>query len=229
MKTLSRLMAGVCFGLLCAVPLTAQEPGPRPDGWRGLVLNVSAPEDAIRVLGAPSKDKDRAQLDTISHLEKWLGGKQKEKVFRTLTFKKPLPGLKQAKLSFLDGKLVSIHLEGENAELKDEWIDPDDLEEMFGATFKPQRRKFGDKLPPPAEFQANAPAELKKDEYAYWYDLIAVTENSFIYALADNYKYIDGLFESPDTKRRKQINARGEKFPGYVTDIQIISRALAAR
>lgn len=123
---------------------------------------------------------------------------------------------------------LGIRLEGENAELKDEWVDPDDLEALFGASFKPQRRKFGDKLAPPSQFQANAPAELKKEEYAYWYDMIAVAEGSFIYALVDNYQYIDGLFESADTKRRKEINARGGKYPGYVTEVQIISRTLAA-
>jgi hypothetical protein len=81
---------------------------------------------------------------------------------------------------------------------------------------------------PPSDFQANAPAELKKDEYAYWYDMIAVSENSFIVAVADNYQYRSGIIDSPDVKRRKKLNARGSRYPGYVSEIEIITRILAS-
>jgi hypothetical protein len=41
---------------LAAVPALAQD-GPKPDRWRGLVIDESTPDDAIKVLGKPSKDE----------------------------------------------------------------------------------------------------------------------------------------------------------------------------
>jgi hypothetical protein len=226
MQRFSRIFASIVITLFFTAPLFAQGDEPRSDGWRGLVLDVSSPGDAIRLFGTPAKDKDKTELDMQRTLS-WLSDKHKQKVFRTLTYKK-LHGYKQAQFSFLDDKLVLITLEAPNAELEENWIDPDDLETLFATTFKPHHRKYKSKLPPPSEFQGSAPAELKKEEYDYWYDMIAVTEKSFIVAIADNYKYISGLFESRDAKKRKEINARGERYPGYVSNIEIISRTLAS-
>ena len=220
------MFVNIIIVLFCAVSLLAQVNDPRPDGWSGMVLNVSSPDDAIHLFGAPAKDKDKTALDIRRNLS-WLSDKYKQKVFRTLTYKK-WHGYKQVQLSFLDNKLVLISLEAPNAELEQNWIDPDELERLFAVSFKPHHRKFRGKLPAPSEFQANAPTELKKDEYAYWYDMIAVTENSFIIAIADNYQYRSGLFDSPDVKKRKEIKARGRMYPGYVSYIEIVSRSLAS-
>lgn len=226
MKRFSRIFASIIVVLFFNVALFGQSDKPRPDGWRGLVLDVSHPDDAIRLFGTPMKDKDKTALDMQRPLS-WLSDKYKQKVFRTLTYKK-LYGYKQVQLSFLDNKLVLISLEAPNAELEENWVDPDDLESLFAINFKPHHRKYRSKLPSPSEFQANAPPELKKEEYDYWYDMIAVSENSFIVAITDNYKYISGLFDSPDVKKRKEINARGKRYPGYVSQIEIISRSLAS-
>ena len=199
----------------------------RSDGWKGMVLDVSTPEDAVRLFGTPSKDKDKIILDLPRPLS-WLSDKYKQKIFRTLTYKKLKP-YKQVNLSFLDGKLVAIALEAPNGEIDDDWIDPDDLEKLFGAVFKPHKRQRNRQLPPPLEFQQSAPAELeRKDDYDFWYDMIAVGEKSFIVAIADNYPYRSGLiFDSPDAKRRKKINARGLRYPGFVSYIQLTSLSLA--
>jgi hypothetical protein len=210
--------------LLCAIPVVAQDKA-APDRWAGMVLNVTTPDDAIRLFGAPAKDKSKVPLDLRRPLS-WHSDKCNEKVFRTLSYKR-IQEYKNVKLSFLDEKLVSISMEAPNAELEDKWIDPDDLEQLFGVVFKPSKRLHGIKLPSPFEFGADAPSELKKDDYDYWYDMIAVSEQTFIVAIADNYQYSSGLFASPDVKRRKKINARGLRYPGYVSDIEITSRVLA--
>lgn len=197
----------------------------RSDGWQGMVLDVSTPEDAVRLFGTPAKDKDRVILELPRPIS-WLSDKYKQKIFRTLTYKK-LRDYKQVNFSFLDSKLVAITMEAPDAELEKNWIDPDDLENLFAVVFKPHKRQHKRQLPTPSEFQSNAPTELKKDDYDYWYDMIAVSDKSFIVAIADNYQYISGLFESRDAKLRKKINARGLRYPGYVSDIEIISRTLA--
>jgi hypothetical protein len=226
MRQFSSIVVSILIMLFCAAWLFAVSDEPRPDGWAGMALNVSSPDDAIRLFGRPAKDKDKIPLDLPRPLT-WLSDRYKEKVFRTITYKK-LHDYKTVQFSFLDGKLVAITLEAPNAELEENWIDPDDLEQLFGVAFKPHKRKYNSKLPSPSEFQDNAPTELKKDDYAYWYDMIAVSEKSFFVAIADNYQYRSGLFDSPDVKRRKKINARGTRYPGYVSNIEIISRILAA-
>ena len=226
MRQFSNIAVSILIMLFCAAALFAVSDEPRPDGWAGMVLNVSSPDDAISLFGTPAKDKDKIALDLPRPLS-WLSDGYKEKVFRTITYKK-LHDYKQVQFSFRDGKLVSISMETPDAELEENWVDPDDLEQLFGVAFKPHKRKYNSRLPSPSEFQANAPTELKKDEYAYWYDMIAVSEKSFIVAIADNYKYRSGLFDSPDVKRRKKINARGPRYPGYVSNIEIVSRTLAA-
>jgi len=219
-----RVIVTLLFLVLAYAPVVSGAEDVRPDGWAGMVLHTSSPEDAVRLFGPAVKDKDKVALDLPRPLS-WLSDKWKQKIFRTLTYKK-LREYKEVRFSFLDGKLVVISMVAPDAELEDTWIDPDDLETLFGVAFKPHERTTK-KLVPPAEFLATAPEELKKDGYDYWYDMIAVSDKSFIIAVADNYKYISGLFEKPDAKRRKKINARGAKYPGYVSDIEIISRTLA--
>ena len=229
---LLRAFTSLLIVVVCATSSHAQENDARPDGWRGAILNLSTPDDTIRLFGTPAKDKDRTALEMRRPVS-WLSDKYKQKVFRTLTYKK-LFGYKQAQFSFLDGKLVMISLEAQNpTDGAQEWIDPDELESLFVTSFKPHARRAGQKLPPPSVFRASAPAELKKDDYAYWYDMIAVGEDSFIVAVVDNYQHVsaytpfgrDPTFEG-QKKERERINAAG-KYPGFVSDIQIISRGLA--
>ncbi len=77
-------------------------------------------------------------------------------------------------------------------------------------------------------FLRNAPGELKKDGYDYWYDMIAISDNSFIVAVADNYKYISGLFEKARREATQEDQRARREYPGYVSDIETISRTLAA-
>lgn len=78
-----------------------------PDGFMGLTLNVTTPEDTEALLGPP--DEDTVDNLDVSKLAKWLDAKHKEKTFRRLIYKKS-PDFFEIKLSFMDGKLVMIDL-----------------------------------------------------------------------------------------------------------------------
>ena len=113
-----RWLTGTCLiGLvLLAGPSFGQEKAtPRPDGWRELIVDVSTPDDAMRILGKPSSDKANQAL-SILMVDKWLAGsKHNQKLFRQLVFKKP-QGFAAARLSFLDDKLMLIELEAKTGD-----------------------------------------------------------------------------------------------------------------
>jgi len=226
---LSHVLKSVLIALFCASALFAQEAG-KANEWNGMTLNVSTPEDAIRLFGAPVKDKDKQSLEVI-RATSWLSGKQDEKVFRTVSYKS-LKDYKYVQFSFLDNKLALISLEKTTALSEPNWIDPDDLETLFGVEFKPYALKAGKTRPAPEDFRANAPSELPtKGGYKYGYDMMAVADESFVIAVVENNKgeYGGVIPTDPTAKsRRKEINSKGSKYPGFVTQIQIISRKLAA-
>jgi hypothetical protein len=226
---LSHILKSVLVALFCASALFAQAGA--PNGWNGMTLDASTPEDAIRLFGAPVKDKDKQSLE-ILHSTSWLSGKQDEKIFRTISYKN-LKDYKYVQFSFLDNKLVLISLEMTTSLREPNWIDPDDLESLFGVEFKPYALKAGQTRPSPADFKANAPSELPtKGGYNYWYHLMAVAGESFVLAVANNdKKEFGGVIPTDPTSktRRKAINSQGDKYPGFVQQIQIISRKLAAK
>ncbi len=231
---MTRLFAPVCvFAIVfvCTTISMAQQPTAQADGWRGLVLDVSTVDDAIRVLGKPKSDKSGQSLQLIQ-VDKWLpGAKYNQKVFRRLTFKKP-DGFDEAQLSYLEDKLVLIDLTARTGEVPD-WIDPDDLPEMFNTHFTYSEWHFGKKLPPLEEFEKSDSVAPKK--FAELYHMIAITDRSFVIAGVDNVKARGtSLFGPPCTgcaksenNKRKVRDANGT-FPGQVWGIQIVSRKLAS-
>jgi hypothetical protein len=57
MTPLSKVICSLLALLFCAtVAVAQQQDGAKPDRWRGLVLDESTAEDAIKVLGQPKKD-----------------------------------------------------------------------------------------------------------------------------------------------------------------------------
>jgi len=84
MKRIPILLADAA--LLAANALAQAGNSPRADGFRGLILNQTNSEDAVRMLGQPASDKvDRLN---VAKLSKWLDPKHKEKIFRQLAFRK---------------------------------------------------------------------------------------------------------------------------------------------
>ena len=221
-------------------PVMAQNHEMQSDGWRGFVLDVSTPEDAIRILGKPSKDEDKESV-RIWGIDNWLSGKEKQKVFRTLSYKwGKAKGAEFVELAFLDGSLAVITLQELPTPDRRQagWIDPDDLAKIFAIPFKPRKREASKNLPPLSEFQSAAPTELSK--YESYYNVLGIADKSFIVALVDNDKDISGYVgifgpdptagsrEKEKKSIRKGIDAGG-KYPGYVSSLKIISRRLAAQ
>ena len=104
------------------------------DGWQGLFIDESTPQDAKRVLGEPVNDElDRLNIRVV---DRWLSSKQKDKAFRKLTFRR-IEKVDKVELFFLDDKLVMMRLDlgplGEN------WS-PDSLNARFSVNFIPLKR-----------------------------------------------------------------------------------------
>jgi hypothetical protein len=231
MKYLVRVCLIAVLLSACAIPSGAQEQfTARPDGWRGLVIDASTPEDAIRVLGQPSGDKSNQSLKLVM-VDKWLaGGKYNQKIFRELTFKKPA-GFKEARLSFLENKLVVIELEATTGDAQN-WLDPDELAATFNTKFAAEDWHFGKKLPPLGEFEQSLGNDSPK-KFTEFYDMIAVSERSFIVATVDNRTARPmGLFThgcsscAKRENREKKERDAGGTFPGQVSFIEIVSRNL---
>src|ERR1043166_5847133 len=82
-----RVAVSLLLLILACVPVVYSAEDVRPDGWAGMVLDTSTPEDAVRLFGPAAKDKDKMALDLPRPLS-WLSDKWKQKTFRTLTYKK---------------------------------------------------------------------------------------------------------------------------------------------
>ena len=228
-KLISRTSFVAALFFFCVIPSTAQEPPAQPGVWRGLAVDGSTTEDAIRILGQPAADKNAQNLKVVL-VDKWLpGGKFNQKIFRQFTFKKPT-GFDEAQLSFLDNKLVLIRLTARTGDVPD-WIDPDDLPTTFNTKFIYSEWHFGKKLAPLADFEKLDGTPPKK--FAELYNLIAITDQSFIVAGINNIEARGLSLFGPsctgcakrENKERKQRDAGGV-FPGQVTFIEIVSRKL---
>src|SRR5439155_14968766 len=156
---------------LIAGSAMAQAPnGPRADGFRGLILNQTSSEDAIRILGQPAGDKtDR--LD-ISKFSKWLDPRHKEKIFRQLSFKN-VGDFSLIQLSFLENKLVMIDLEFKKSIL------PGSLNAIFVVEFA----LIGGQTSPsdlPNE-PSKYPVRFIPTYYPFDYNLVGISDKAFIW------------------------------------------------
>lgn len=229
-KSLSFIFVAILC-LMVVLPCQAQEIKTQSDGWGGLVLDVSTVEDAVKKLGKPAKDETNKNVEIISYRgEDWLNIPKNQKVFRKLTFNKP-QNFAKAKLYFKDDKLAIIELEAKYA-FEEGWLDPDDLNKIVDADFKPHNSVFGgSKLSSPAEFAVSGDPKTKGELRAF-YEMIAVTEKSFVFAAVQNTEPTAiGLFgRNPlygkEKKDKKKRDANGD-FPGNVRVLQIISRSLS--
>lgn len=198
--------------------------------WRDFTLDQTTAEEAIQVLGKPSKERvDKLPVRDVGY---WLSEKQKEKVFRVLVWAKN-ESRQEVTMSFLGEKLVLLRL-GNRLNLGNDNLDlfsPDDLNSIFGEKFT----SFdSDKLPPLPEFQ-KFPGETREKVVKDAYLMIAVAQKSFITAYVDDMResesgvgifgrYRDSAAKERNKERRTENDA--QRFPGRVRIIQLVSRKL---
>jgi hypothetical protein len=203
-----RLTIIVLLLLLALSPVHAQEQDkPMPDRWRGLILQESTSDDAIKTFGKP--EKDNVGEFKPYPLEKRFDTKGKK--FRHLLYKK-LPGVKTAVLTFLDSKLVSIALELEKS------IEAGALQNIYGVEFEPKFSGMSMALEP-REFERDK-GKLYAKNYPSVYHLISKTERSYVSAMVDNSSFKSLMLGS-------DRGSTGEgAFPGKTKWIQLISLSL---
>lgn len=194
---------------------------PKPDRWRGLVLDEATPDDAFNALGKAEKDEmDRLRVGYFS--SKWISKKHKDKVFRKIRWKEnkglnPLvKGIKYAQLSFLNNKLVMIEFE-----LKEK-IDAGALENIYQIQFVPRIDGIDEALNP-RNFE-RMQGRVYPKIYPPVYSLQSVTENSFLGVLVDNASFVAALKNITGV-----TDSSGDGFPGKVAHFQIVTRQLENR
>jgi hypothetical protein len=186
---------------------------PMPDRWRGLVIDQSTPDDAIKILGKPAKDKLGAM--SAMGVDHWLTKRHKEKIFRNMEFGK-LEGMKAVYLSFLDDKLVSITVR------LDKSISPEALTNIYGVKFEPQIGAM-DVGFSPRDYERNQ-GKIYPKTYPTVYQMVAVSENSFVDAMVENVPSFGGALA-----RSAGVPDTPGSFPGKVHFIQLVSRTLENR
>lgn len=211
MKLLLTLAFLLCLALSAFGQTDATETksdSPQPDRWRGLIIDEATPDDAIKLLGKPKKDKtDSLKIFGITD---WLSKQIKEKKFRLLGYEKP-EGLDFVWLGFLDDKLVFIKLEPNK-------LPANALARAYGIDFAPNFNGINVAFNP-KNYERNQ-GKLYPKNYPAIYDLIAVSEKTFLSAAVDN-----GGFGSI-LKEAMGVPDSTISFPGKIMYLQIVSRKL---
>ncbi|MEK6284019.1 MAG: hypothetical protein AABN95_27035 [Acidobacteriota bacterium] len=193
--------------------IAQEQDKPMPDRWRGLILDQSTFDDAVRVLGKPAKDK----IGSVSaqEIDNWLTKKRKEKIFRNVQFDKP-EGMKKVFLSFLDDKLVMITLQLKNS------ISPEAISNIYGVPFEPKIGAMNIALNP-RDFEHNQ-GKIYPKTYPTVYSMVAVSERSFVTAMVTNVPSLLGALG-----KSAGVADKPGSFPGKVEFITLVSRTLENR
>jgi hypothetical protein len=196
-----RLALLVVFVLVfSSIPLFGQDNAV----WRGLVLNESTIETAINTIGKPKK-KQTENLSTFSSVSVKAAGKME---VQTIVYEK-IDGWEKVALSFLDNKMFRVKFWPRNKKMLASAL-PDEYNADFvsveGFSKKVNLSVFdGQKEPTVPRV------------YTTVYFMVASKPDRFIIASVNN-----GSFAAlwKDATRKPTV----QMFPGFVEDIEILSR-----
>lgn len=201
----------LCLTLTLCFSLFAQDDDkPAPNRWRGLVIDQSTPEDAIKALGQPASDK----TDSFRPypFEKRIS--TKGKTFRHLKFKE-IKGLDSALLVFNENKLVCITLD-----LKEK-IPAAAIQNNYRVEFEPKISQF-EVSSNPKNYE-RVQGKLYPKNFPAGYFIQAETTDVWIGAAIDNSSF--GALMLGSSRGSTGTGA----FPGKATLVLILSRSLENR
>jgi hypothetical protein len=208
MKKLALLLS---LALAFCILTSAQEQDkPMPDRWRGLIIDQSTTEDAIKVLGQPASDK----TDNFRPYPFDKRISTKGKTFRHLKFK-GINGLDSALLVFTDNKLVSISLD-----LKDH-IAASAIPNNYGIEFEPKIGALSSSSNP-RDYERHE-GKLYPKNYPAGYYLVGETPEVWIGAAINNSSFGSMMMGS------SRGSTGAGAFPGKAMSVIIVSRSLANR
>lgn len=194
----------------CSVALAQEQDKPMPDRWRGLIIDQSTAEDAIKVLGQPDSDKDESFRPYP--FDKRISTKGKS--FRHLKFKE-VKGLDSARLVFTDNKLVCISLD-----LK-EHIPASAIQNNYGIEFEP-KIGAGSSSSNPRDYERHE-GKLYPKNYPAGYYLVGATPEVWIGAAITNSSFGSMMLGS------SRGSTGAGAFPGKAMSVIILSRSLENR
>jgi hypothetical protein len=194
----------------CSSTLAQEQDKPMPDRWRGLIIDQSTPEDAIKILGQPISDKDESFRPYP--FDKRIS--TKGKTFRHLKFKE-VKGLDSARLVFTDNKLVCISLD-----LK-EHIPASAIQNNYGIEFEPKIGALSSSSNP-RDYERHE-GKLYPKNYPAGYYLVGMTPEVWIGAAIKNSSFGSMMLGS------SRGSTGSGAFPGKAMSVIILSRSLENR
>jgi hypothetical protein len=193
-------------------PPVQDQDSPLPDRWRGLVIDESVPEDAIRILGKP--DKDRIEGESTYPLNRRITLDEDSKDARKLTFEH-LEGMTSVDLLFRDNTLVLIELRPNKK------IRASALGRIYKIHFSPKFSSIYDVSP-----RAYDNRGLQPVDYPPVYFLISLADTTYV--SAEIKSGIAGALLGKNQRGKISSDDDGG-YPGNVNKIQLISRRLDNR
>ncbi len=190
---------------------TLTQTSPAVNSWKGMVLDESTPDDAMRLLGTPKEDKPSERLELLPVSARYdLSGAAKGRGYRTMKYKK-VGGMDSVTFSFLNNRLVAIELDF------DDEVDPNKLPQQYGIRFEPTDEagevKYQEKTD---RFLGDWGNIFRRNEYY----LLGETGVSWAWAKVELLSFHKRMF-------KREQHAGGA--PGWVTRMQLVSRSLEGR
>ena len=201
--------------LMLTVTIFAQSDKPVLDSWRGLVIDASTPDEAIKILGAPEKDKPNEKFTPLVY-SKWFGNKIETR-FRKLSFKN-VEGFDKVDLFFNNDKLAVIQFD-----MKKE-LSAAALVTAYQSKFYPLVGNFGGGVTPDELSEGNREV-IYPDKFPLAYQLAAANDKAIGVAFASS-GFAENLASAMVTPRGQQPKALSGALPGIVRTLQLISRTL---
>lgn len=158
-----KFLASIVILISCFLCCVSQErDGPKPDRWRSLILDESTPDDALKALGRPAKDKTTEGSKGVS---------------RTMRFKN-LEGVSETQLIFQKDRLVVISLKPSKK------IDAKVIPNIYGVEFEPRVSGLEEAINP-RDYERHKGRVYPKT-YPAVYELVSVTARSRVSCLVAN-------------------------------------------